>query len=68
MTEAERELHELVYALRERLEELEARLETLDQSFVRHQDGNERAFDRVDDNLRTIERRLDEHQWSEHQR
>jgi predicted nucleic acid-binding Zn-ribbon protein len=54
--------------LEARLEQLEARLETVDESFVRHQDGNEGAFDRVDADLRTIERRIDEHQWQEHTR
>jgi chromosome segregation ATPase len=57
----ELELRAELAALRRRLEELEARLETLDASFVRHQDGNEGALDRIDQHLRSLERRLDEH-------
>ena len=90
---AEQELRELVAAherridiLEARLAELEARLETVGESFVRHQGQNESDLDlltrtvdrvgqqvdgvadRIDRNLRAIERRQDEHRWSEHSR
>jgi hypothetical protein len=69
MSENERaQMERRIEILEARLEQLEARLETVDESFVRHQDGNERALDRVDRNLRSIELRLDEHQWQDHQR
>ena len=79
-------VRELLVALERRLDRLEARLEAVDESFVRHQGQNESdldllqrtvdrvggqvdgAVDRIDRNLRSIERRLDEHQWSEHSR
>jgi len=52
--------------LERRLEELEARLETVDATLVRHQEGNEGAFDRVEANLRALEQRADEHDWRGH--
>lgn len=51
-----------------RIEELEARLEAVDASFIRHQGQNEGDFERLERTVDRVGEQVTEHEWRRHGR